>query len=359
MNYSFLYPIIRHGLFSAILLSLPVGLQALTSTAHTPSLGGIELIVDPYRETAIGLPLHRAAVAIAEVTDVKLIQDVQGDFVSLRLELNRSIGSPGRYGLNADTGMPAYYLEIVTGAAAGERLRIVANGSDWVMVEDELQGVLSASYNPTADRDRVRIRPCWTLDSVLPASSAPLSAQIEPSRDADALILHDQLFIQRFLDSADNSYYWAEWVSDEPSLADDYSILPGQVTRVRRAANGDSIAFALTGDATAFAPVWQMPTPAAGTVLEWPFSLTESVPVTLNDSGLGSVFVPAVSAAERQDELIVWANQTGFYARPAKRFYLQDTGANLVWRELGDTITDQGSYPLEPGKAYTIRRRGE
>ena len=316
-------------------------------------------MVEPYREKAIGLPLHRAAVAIAEVTDVNSILDAQGDFVSLRLDLDRSIGTAGAYNLDADTKMPAYYLEIVTGAAAGERLGIVANGSNWVMVEDELQGELSASYNPTAGRDRVRIRPCWTLDSVLPASSAPLSAQAETARDADALILHDQLFIQRFLDSADSCYYWAEWIDNEPSPADDYSILPGQVTRVRRAADGDSIAFALTGDATAFAPVWELPTPTAGTVLEWPFSLPESVPVTLNDSGLSSVFVPAVSAAERQDELIVWANQTGFYARPAKRFYLQDTGADLVWRELGDTITDHGRCQLEPGKAYTIRRRGE
>ena len=360
-------------LFRVALLNLPFSLQALTITADSPPLGGIELTAEAYRETPFGIPLHRPAVAIAYLAEVLPPDtDAQSNFESLRLVLDQVIGAPGTYDPDSNTNLPAYYLEVVTGAAAGERFSIAASGEDWIVIEQEPQGTLAASFDPTALRDQIRIRPCWTPGTFMPAASAPLTAQVElatlvETRDSDALILHDRQyvaeagvrrFIQRFEDSA-GSTYWAEWTGmSERSLADDYGILPGQVNWVRRA-SAENATWVLTGDVTTFNPAWPIPSPTAGSVLEWPFSLTELVSVTLDTSGLSEVLRASSSAAERQDELIVWENQTGFYTRPARRFYLQSTGSDPIWREIGDTVTDQGTYPLEPGKAYTIRRRGE
>lgn len=355
------------------LLSLPLSLQALTITAYSPPLGGIELTAEAYRKTPVGIPLHRPAVAIAYLAEVSPpVTDAQGNFESMRLVLDQVIGTPGTYDPDSNSGLPTYYLEMVTGTAAGERFAITASGEDWVVIGQEPQGTLAASFDTTASRDQVRIRPCWTPGTFMPAAGAPLAAQVELStrvetRDADALILYDQSvtetsarrFIQRFEDSIDGSFYWAEWTGmNERLVADEYGILPGQISWVRRASAGN-VNWVLTGDVTTFNPVWPVPSPIVGSVLEWSFGLTESISVTLDSGGLSDVLRASASAAERQDELIVWENQTGFYTRPARRFYLQATNSEPIWREVGDTVTDQGTYPLEPGKAYTIRRRGE
>ena len=229
-----------------------------------------------------------------------------------------------------------------------------------------------ASFNPDEPRDRVVIRPCWTPEAWMPSASASLSAQDESSprqdlRDRDGIILlpwiHSSAtassrFLQRFFSSENGNNYWAEWMgAQERRIANDYGILPGQVSLIRRA-KAEAANFFIAGGATSFDFVWSIPVPEANDVLEYPFSLTEPRSVALRASGLESVFRPSVSASERLDELIVWENQTGFYLRPAQRFYLQDASPDPVWRALGDTTTNQGNFMLKPTVGYTIHRRG-
>jgi len=343
------------------------------TTVYSPPLGGLRLTAEAYRQTSVGIPFHRSAVALADLVQITEKTDAAGQFQSMRLRLDQAKGAPGRYDPDPVTGLPTHYVEVVSGAAAGERFAIVGSGEDWVVIDAQPQGALLASFDRTANRDQIRIRPCWTVETVMPAATAPLTAHAESSifadiRDADAWIVLDRAaaatrparrVIQRFV-NASSTYYWAESTgTPEGVVAADVALLPGQASWIQRA-TADSASWAVTGDVTLFDPVWAVPMPTADTVLEWPFTLTEPKAVALNASGLKGVLRAANSAAERQDELWVWSEQTGFYVRPEKRFYLQANGSNPpVWREVGDAITDQGDYQLEPGKAYTIRRRGE
>jgi uncharacterized protein (TIGR02597 family) len=340
-----------------------------TATSYSPPLGGIELSAGAFRETPVGIPLHRSAVVIADLVKVASpVLDDEGNFKSLRIFLDRTIGIPGEYDPN--TGLPSYYLEVVTGPASGERFPIAGSGEDWVIIDQEPQETLVANFDPNEARDRVRIRPCWTPRLFMPAAEAPLSAESDDSadqiemRDDDAIILpgresNTQYVLQRFNDSVNTVHYWAEWDGmDNRLIANDYGVLPGQVIWIRRA-NAGEVKWVVTGDVTTFNTTWSVPLPPSDEVLEWSFSLTEPKATTLDSSGLESVFRTSASAAERTDELLVWEDTTGFYPRPAKRFYLQSASPEPIWRELGDELADQGTYTLEPAKAYTIRRRGE
>ncbi len=342
-----------------------------TAKAYSPPLGGIELSAGAFRETPIGIPLHRTAVIIADFVEVAApLVDDEGNFVSLRLFLDRSIGAAGEYDPDPNTGLPSHYLEVVTGSASGERFPIAGSGDDWVIIEQEPQGTLAAGFDPNEVRDRVRIRPCWTPDTLMPATEASISAESAVSadpiemRDKDALLLpgresDTQHVLRRFNDSANQSYYWAEWSGDNGYLiADDYGLMPGKIGWIRRAYATD-VKWTVTGDVTTFGATWAIPLPASDGVLEWPFSLTEPETVTLDSSGLKSILRPSASAAERVDELVIWDELTGFYSQPSKRFYLQTASPEPIWREVGDNTTDQGTFKLEPGKAYTLRRRGE
>ena len=340
------------------------------ATAYSPPLGGIELHAGAFRETPVGVPLHRSAVVIAYLAEVASpVLDQQNNFVSLRLIFDRTIGIAGDYNPNPNTGLPAYYLEFVTGAASGERFSIAGSGEDWIIIEQLPQGALLASFDPSELRDRVRIRPCWTPETFMPSAEAPLSVQSDTSsqiemRDEDAILLFGsesnvQHVIHRFYNSEDMAYYWAEWGSaNNPLIANDYGMLPGQASWIRRS-SGIDVKWTVTGDVTTFTPTWAVPLPIYGEVTEWSFSLTEPTAMTLDSSGLKSVLRASTSSAERADELIVWNDDAGFYSRVTRQFYLQSASPEPIWREIGDTVTDQGTYELEPGKAYTIRRRGE
>ena len=339
------------------------------ATTYSPPLGGIELSAGAFRETPVGIPLHRAAVVLAELTEVASpVVDDENNFVSQRLFLDRSIGVAGDYDPDPNSGLPAYYLEVVTGEASGERFPIAGSGKDWVIIEQKSRGTLAAGFDPNEARDRVRIRPCWTPDTLMPAANAPLAAQSESAdpiktRDRDAMLLSDLKLgsrhtVQRFNDATSNLSYWAKWNdAGERLIADDYGILPGQGSWIRRA--GSDAKWVVTGDVTNFERVWAIPLPTSGEIWESIISLTEPKALTLNSSGLKSVFRATEAASKRSDELVVWEDLTGFYSRPAKRFYLQSASPEPIWREVGDDTTDQGLYLLEPGKAYTIRRRGE
>jgi len=341
-----------------------------TATGYSPPLGGIELSAGAFRETPVGIPFHRTAVIIADLVEIAApLVDDNDNFLSLRLLLDRSIGSAGDYDPDPDTGLPSYYLEVVTGSAAGERFPIAGSGEDWLIIEQKPQGTLVANFDPNEARDRVRIRPCWTPNTLMPVENAPLSAQSESStpietRDNDAILLPGaqsgtQHVVQRFNTSTDDSYNWAEWNGDDnPEVANDYGVSPGKVGWIR-SANSADIKWVVTGDVTIFEATWAIPLPSSGDVLEWSFSLTEPKAVTLDSSGLKSVLRSSTSAAERTDELVVWDDLTGFHSRPAKRFYLQSASPDPIWREVGDESIDQGTYTLEPGKAYTINRRKE
>jgi uncharacterized protein (TIGR02597 family) len=342
----------------------------ITATTYSPPLGGIELSAGAFRETPVGIPLHRAAVMIADLVEVSPpVVDDEDNFESVRLFLDRVVGAPGEYNPDPDSGLPTYYLEVVTGAAAGERFPIAGSGEDWVILEKAPQGSLAADFDPNKTRDRVRIRPCWTPHTLMSAADTPLSEQLEyadqrETRDGDVIILlgrevNSQHVLQRFNDSVNTVQYWAEWDGmDNRLIANDYGVLPGQVIWIRRA-NAGEVKWVVTGDVTTFNTTWSVPLPPSDEVLEWSFSLTEPKATTLDSSGLESVFRTSASAAERTDELLVWEDTTGFYPRPAKRFYLQSASPEPIWRELGDELADQGTYTLEPAKAYTIRRRGE
>lgn len=360
------------------LLGLNSALLGQATTAYSPPLGAIELVADGLRETAHGIPLYRTPVAIAELGEVAVdsVNDTEGNFLSRRLTFADSIGTSGQYNPDPETGELVYFAEFVAGDAAGQRLPIVGSGTNWIAVAEDPQGTFEAYFGPetVTPRDLIYIRPYWTLGTAMSSSdtSAYDSSDLAATRNGDAVLLpqaessRDGRVFQKFVAATGDLDYWGEIDSDGALrlTEDDSAVLsldaaaiePSSVLKVRRSANS-ALSYVITGDATSL-QAWSLPTPDAGALLEIPFSLELSDPVTLDQSGLTQLFTVASSSQSRQDEFIVWDVDAGFYARPAHRFYLLSASPSPIWREVGDDATDQGSFILKPGQGYLIRRRG-
>lgn len=340
-----------------------------TVTSYSPVMGGIQLDAAPLRETRLGLPLHRSPVAIAELGGQEAINNSSGNYLGTRLNFSDSIGNTVDFNPHADTGEIQYFVEFVTGAAAGQRMPILGSSNSSVIVGNPPQGELNGYFGPRTGepRDVVYIRPSWTLESVLDTDvtlEAYGTGDPATVRNGDAAIIESSDAgtsggtFQRFGDTVD---FWGEVSqvgalrtmpgSATPLALDKAAVLPGTVLKIRRAYDS-ALSYFLAGDASSLQD-WTLSVPQPGELLEIPFSLSQSESVTLGSSGLDTHFLSASSVGERQDELIVWDENAGFYARPIHRFYI----LNGAWREVGDAVTDQGNFLLEPGKGYLIRRR--
>ena len=370
------------------LLGLNSVLLGQATTAYSPPLGAIELVADGLRETSHGIPLHRAPVVIAELGEVAAtsIEDDNGNFLSRRITLTDSIGPVGQYNPDPETGELVYFAEFATGAAAGQRLPIVGSGTNWIAVAEDPdpkvtdpQGDFVGYFGPevaNTPRDLIYIRPYWTLGMTLSSSvtSAYDSSDLAATRNGDAVILPQSdssrggRVFQQFSGDLDDPDYWGEIdsggalrLTEDDSIVlslDGAVIAPSSMLKIRRSTDSE-LRYIVIGDATSL-QAWSLPTPDAGALLQVPFALELSDPVTLAQSGLTQLFTATSSSQTRRDELIIWDTNAGFYARPTRRFYLLSASPDPdpVWREVGDATTDQGSFLLKPGQGYLIRRRG-
>ncbi|MEM7789972.1 MAG: hypothetical protein AAF546_01110 [Verrucomicrobiota bacterium] len=342
--------------------------QAGAVTSYSPTMGGIELVANGLRETSHGLPLHRAPVVVAELGEVAAnsVNDVNGNFLSRRLTFTDTIGMEGQFNPDAETGELTHFVEFVRGEAMGQRLPIVGSGSNWVAVSVDPIGTFQAYFGPedpmAALRDLVYIRPYWTLETALNSITVSSYDSNDPaaSRNGDAILIptaggpRASRMFQKFGTSPDD--YWGELSPSGVAAMDGGALETGSAYQIRLASE-TPLTYFVTGEATSLQD-WNLPAPEPGTLLEIPFSLEISDPITLGESGLDQLFTAVASAQNRIDELIVWDTHAGFHPRPARRFYLESGSPSPVWREVGDPVADQGSFELEPGQGYLIRRRG-
>ena len=120
------------------LVSAGVALSDITTSAYSPTFGGIEINAEGLRETQVGIPFHRPAVFMADLVAVTPLEANQPeDLEGLRLQFNRAIGNAGQYEADPETGLSRFFIEVVTGGAMGTRLPIIGSGEDWVIIETE------------------------------------------------------------------------------------------------------------------------------------------------------------------------------------------------------------------------------
>lgn len=362
---SCLLPLFQVGQVEAAIVSV---------SSSAPPLGGISLEAQGLRETALSLPFQKSVFVAAEIGSVGTIEDSDLNYLGTRIVFTESLIEAGALQPDDATGELRYYAEFTSGAAEGQRLPIISSGSNWITLGAPPLGALKSYFGPrtTDPRDVIYVRPYWTLKDVEGALSANWiaydSSELEASRNGDSIRLSssepssNERVFKMFSGVHD---YWAELTDSGSLVSVDAGVTAldlsaatvplGDVWSVRRS-DEEVYTFFILGDASALQD-WTLALPDAGAYLELPFALARSEAVTLKESELTQLFNVANSSGTRRDELVVWEDAPGYYKRAEKRFYLTDATPEPIWRCVGDDLTDQGDFTLEPGKGYLIRRR--
>ena len=217
---------------------------------------------------------------------------------------------------------------------------------------------------------QVSIIPCWTFNTLFPASNANVS--FTPSPDLGTL--YTQILIPDYASVGINlaaplTYYYINngsntgWrlVGDPPTKDHgNDTLLPDGYFRVRNASGAPTLPLTFSGAvlvnklaATLTVDSAQMQDNAVG--------LARPIGVTLNALGLhpdDNSFQASPSLGELTDELLVYDNtQVAFNKAASTIYYYIDSGSNVGWRLVGDPPTkDHGSDVLPAATALTIRK---
>lgn len=341
--------------------------------ANSPALGGVRLEAKGLELSSFGVPFQQDSYGVAELGQVEDMMDSNQNYLGTRLTLDGLDLDANTLNLDSATGEFRYYAEFLTGNAIGQRLPIVSNSETSVTLAEPPVGTLVAHFGTeTGSKDIISVRPYWTLNDIEVSANRQMqsydSSALSASRNGDAVIVSDLAdpattrFFRKYQGATD---FWGELNADGILRTKDNSIelqnfeqaaiAPGRVWTVQLSGE-ESIDYYLTGVASSVQS-WSLQIPDAGHILEIPFTLGQSEAIPLEDSPLTDLFIASASESSRTDELLVWKTETGYYRRVEKRFYLLLVGGESVWRMVGDDLSDQGDYLLQPGKGYLIRRR--
>lgn len=344
------------GFFGALLFC-----PTLAETVYSPVLGAWKTVVQPNSSKLLSMTLKRSAVEIQEVGSVAF----QGE--EYVLYCTEPFSAANAYSLEETSELYRYYVEFATGDAIGERIPVVGNDEDSIILAHAPTGSVAANYVDGEAGDIVKIYPYWTLGSVFGVSLESYAADdITSSFYGEAVYLllpgtniPAEHSAQRFvlLDDA-GIPVWRSVGADGSIDAEDRANLPLPEAQVilRRSLSDDTSEYVLFGEASKIPQPLNLPAPTTGEIVEVPFALATSSPVSLDASELSLQLEAATSMADRQDELVFFAERSGAL-READIFYYLDDGQNVGWRQVGSGQTDVGSVELEPGRGYLIRRR--
>lgn len=302
--------------------ALTIAGESMASSFAAPPVGSFPLRVNAKGETAIGLPLERAAVFAGR------IDKVVGDQLTLAAapawSTDRWAGAEGEL----------YYCQVVTGELAGATFEIGSNGSNSLKLlnKGEDLGLLKTQARDGTG-DTVRIIPYWTPETVFSRSDVP---------DGTTLALYE-LDIKGFYQMAALELTYREgqgWRGGQGEDLSRYPLMPDRGMIVRGTGK-----HAIDVDLTGFVPVVPQRVVVNGYNdrfgTQYLFAVNHPEALSVSDSRLDLMDrTRIVTQPEYQGETFI----------PARTYiYYEGHGwFDQAYREVNPNDV------LEPGKAYFL-----
>jgi len=343
------------GLLSAFNLSLVAAQGA--STSYTPAAGYFSLTIKGQSDSQLSMPLAEKAAAFGKITAVSQ------ETVTVRAK-NWSVGAFRYVSGTQDT---TYYAEFASGVLKGIRYRILDNSDDTLLLETQGDDFTAHPVGTVAYDDVVRIRPMWTIGTLLGTTETDvvIDPKADPLAPGDSvLVLDNQRVGQNKAPVAEIAYvHNLGWRATGDATTDQghWPFETGQPLVVRRL-SADSVSFVVLGHVLTGAQSMFVFGGNSTSANDAYVSILYPESITLGSAGLytptdpaGSVIKSSRSKLLRNDELLAYGSRAGFnLASERSFFYLENVG----WREVGSAKTTVGSdFLLEPGKAYIIRKK--
>lgn len=335
----------RLSLCTATVLLALSSLNAQSVT--TAPVGAVTFTAKANSDSLIAVPMARPVSFSSKVSSVSGTQIV----------LASDSLTSAQFQYVAGTQPNTYYIQLTSGAKAGQLSTIVANSANSITTEfeaDILAGIQSG--------DSFEVRPYWTLGTLFPAASANTSFVASTSNLASGR--RTEILIPDFTNVGINkaasaiyfyNSYWRKSGDTTPNR-NDVILPPDGFITIRGNNYSTDTTLTVVG---AVPPLVQTTSLLASTTQnDNPVGLSVPVDRTLSQLGLNSsAFVPSTSnlASGRGDELLVFDNAQAVKNKAASAIYFY----NGFWRKSGATSADQGSTVIPAGSAIVIRKKAQ
>jgi len=331
---------------AALLLALsPLNAQSVT----TAPVGAVNVEAGAESDTIFALTLVRPAAFTGSV----------GAKSGSTLTLAGAAFTASQFVYSAGVQSNTYYVQVLTGAAAGQFATVTANGTNSVTTEFE-----SDILNSISVGDSVIIRPYWTLGTVFPSSTAGSSFvastnNLAGGRRTEVLIPNVAGTGLNRVPAAVYFYngFWRQTTAVGTNQ-NDTILLPDSFIIVRGNNYGTPTNLTLVGDVNTHAhtvPLLATATDRNDNLVGIPFPSDISLE-DLNLVGNGG-FVASTNnlAGGRGDELLVYdIAATGKNRVPSAVYFY-----NGFWRQTTAVGTNQNSTVIPAGSAIVIRKKAQ
>ncbi|AHF94546.1 hypothetical protein OPIT5_20175 [Opitutaceae bacterium TAV5] len=300
-------------------------------------------------DTFVALPVERSLVFQGKISSVlgnTIILDGDPDFIPASLRYSE--------GVQENT----YYLQILSGTAAGYYSTVIDNGADDITAE--FSPDIISRIQPG---DAIAIRPYWTLGTLLPSADAGqsfIASTNNLSSGRRTEILFPDLLSQGINKSVESTYffnsYWRK-VGDISPDRGDAAIPPDGYIIISGTNYAQDTSLLVLGEVPTGPRVIPLVT-VSGQQNDNLAGLNVPVDLTLDQLNLvGSDRPFTVSTnnlqSGRGDELTVFDNSQRAKNKSGSDTYFY----NGYWRKVGSVTEDQGSLKLPAGSAIVIRKK--
>jgi uncharacterized protein (TIGR02597 family) len=348
----------KTNLFAVLALAAAPALLHAQTTNYSDVVGYVSTTLASRSDTIISPQVLRTTELTAPVSNVSSAADqavLTLDGVSLTAD---------QFKYASGTQPKTYFVLVTAGNLTGTYFLVASNTSNQITVN--LDGLTAGA----ADITSIEVRPCWTLNTLFPASDAnvsfiPSASNTPPNRRTQLLLPN---FTANGINRAAASTYFfnnttgvQDWVTtaSTSAKAGDTAIAPGQYIIHRNTSGAatppPNLTFTHSGGVLA-RPLSQyigtLTTARTDTIL----SLPRPTDYRLSELGFDTnSFVSSANATppQRRDELLVIAPTGSGINRAASATYFR-VGTNWYSTAASTTITNNAVVPA--GAALIIRK---
>ncbi len=344
------FSVFRQTCWIALLVAA-ITLGRVDRAAAQSQGGAVFLSIAGASDTRISLPYQQAPVDSGGVTAIS----------ANSLTLSGKSWSSNQFAYKAGQQPQTYYAEFFTGALQGAFYTIIANDGDTLVLDTKGDDLTNHPLGEIASGDLVKVTPYWTVAGVFGATQSDLilDPRTSPIFAKDDVLLFDNNLPGSNKAPSTTLYFlvgkgWTSVAAPSDSTAD-VVIPPGSVMVVRRrnTAPAALVNMGLYGPQRRAIYVHGATATSAN---DQYVSLALPEPLTLNEANLaGAVVKASANSVFRNDEVLVWRNNTPGFNTPANTTLFYQTASG--WLQVGNSDPIGDSFLLQPGEAIIIRKK--
>lgn len=333
---------IKHLLAYSLAASL-FSSASFAQSVTTDPVGVVTQTILSGSDNFFGVPLKSQSDLVGSVGGV---EEVAGQIV---------INIDGSAALETDSYADGFFLRFRDGSLQGQYFEVIGNSGNSLTIDS-----LGQDFSSVAVGDAFDVQRFWTLSTLFPVDSTPLTASIGTAafQRRSVVILPDiagdgvnRAPIRSFFFTASGG--WVENTSGFPN-SDDVIIHPDSFVIIRQPASLSDIDVSVAG-AVDMAPLASFLSSRVDGSQDNFIAINRPVPVTLADSGIADGITPSLgnAAFQRRDTVFILDNDSRGFNRAGIRSFFVVGGE---WRENVSGFPNSDEFELRPGATLLIRR---